>query len=137
MTSRNYRAVIARDWMRKSERALNDAELLFGGDSLVGCVNRLYYAVFYAVSAVLAQEGREYGKHTAVRAALHRDFVKPGRVPRQCSITYNTLFDDRQEGDYTPRTSIASRLSGRNAEGSPASEPPGKGGWVAGLSVYR
>jgi hypothetical protein len=92
--------------MRKSERALNDAELLFGGDSLVGCVNRLYYAVFYAVSAVLAQEGREYGKHTAVRAALHRDFVKPGRVPRQCSITYNTLFDDRQEGDYTPRTSF-------------------------------
>jgi uncharacterized protein (UPF0332 family) len=75
----------------------------------------LYYAVFYAVSAVLANEGHEYGKHSAVRAALHRDFVKTNRVPVSCSETYDELFEDRQAGDYTPETFFAlndvSRLS--------------------------
>ncbi len=104
MTDQDYRDIIAREWMEKAETALKTADVLFREKLLVGCVNRMYYAAFYAASAVLAKHGREYGKHTAVRAALHRDFVKPGIVPLECSKTYNRLFDDRQEGDYSPQT---------------------------------
>lgn len=106
MTDQDYRDVIARDWLAKAETALRTAEVLLEEQLLVGSVNRLYYAAFYAVSAVLAKEGTEYGKHRAVRAALHRDYVKPGRIPAGCGRTYDRLFEDRQRGDYTPRTSF-------------------------------
>lgn len=107
MTDDTYPKIIARQWIRKAETALRTAEVLFREQLLVGCVNRMYYAAFYAVSAALAGAGKSYGKHTAVRAALHRDFVKSGIVPPACGKTYNRLFDDRQEGDYTPRTSFS------------------------------
>lgn len=106
MTDQDCRDIIARDWIEKSEATLKAAEILLREKMLVACVNRLYYAAFYAVSAALAKSGREYGKHTAVRAALHREYVKSGKIPFDCGKIYDRLFDDRQEGDYTPRTSF-------------------------------
>jgi len=64
------------------------------------CVNRLYYAVFYAVSAVLIIRGQNYKKHTAVRAAVHRDFVKPGTISVEFGKLYDSLLRDREEADY-------------------------------------
>jgi uncharacterized protein len=104
MTDQENRSILAKGWMAKADEAFHAAECLLQEKSLTGCVNRLYYAVFYAVSAVLASEGHEYGKHSAVRAALHRDFVKTKRVSVACSETYDELFEDRQAGDYTPET---------------------------------
>jgi uncharacterized protein len=106
VTDQDYRDTIAQGWFEKAEDAFGEAEILLRESRLIGCVNRLCYAVFYAVSAALAKEGREYGKHTAVRAALHRDFVKSGKVPRTYGHTYDELFDDRQQGDYTPHVSF-------------------------------
>ena len=75
------RDVIARNWLDKAATTLKTAEVLLREELLVGCVNRLYYAAFYAVSAALAKEGKSYGKHRAVRAALHRGFVRTGKIP--------------------------------------------------------
>jgi hypothetical protein len=104
MTDQNYRDIISHEWVEKAETAFTSAEVLLRENLLVGSVNRLYYAAFYAVSAALAKEGKEYGKHTAVRIALHRDYVKPGKISQDCGKIYDRLFEDRQEGDYTPRT---------------------------------
>ncbi|MDD5674923.1 MAG: HEPN domain-containing protein [Chitinivibrionales bacterium] len=106
MNDQNYRDIISHEWMEKGETAFTTAEVLFREKLLVGCVNRLYFAAFYAVSAALAKEGKEYGKHSAVRIALHRDYVKPGAITHDCGKTFDKLFEDRQEGDYTPRTSF-------------------------------
>jgi uncharacterized protein (UPF0332 family) len=106
MTDQNYRNIIARGWIQKAEDSFAEANILFDGKRMVGCINRLYYSAFYAVSAALAEEGKEYGKHTAVRSSLHRDFVKIGKVPLSVGKTFDELFDDRQEGDYKPSTSF-------------------------------
>jgi uncharacterized protein len=63
-------------------------------------VNRLYYACFYAVSAVLLNEGRHFVKHAGVRAALHEHLVKTGRIPTVWGDFYDELLKDRQVGDY-------------------------------------
>jgi hypothetical protein len=63
-------------------------------------MNRVYYACFYAVCAVLAAEGMAYGKHSSVRAALHQHLVKQGRLATAWGAFYNRAFDDRQEADY-------------------------------------
>jgi len=107
MTDQDFRDIIAKGWFEKAEDAYGTAEVLLRERRLIACVNRMYYAAFYAVSAILAKRGNEYGRHTAVRASLHRDFVKAGIVPKECGRTFDELFDDRQKGDYTPKTSFS------------------------------
>ncbi|MBI3923169.1 MAG: HEPN domain-containing protein [Armatimonadetes bacterium] len=60
-------------WQR-AQNALKSAEVLVGvsGDD---AASRAYYAAFHAVSALFATRGQVFSKHTAVRAAVHRDLV--------------------------------------------------------------
>jgi uncharacterized protein (UPF0332 family) len=64
------------------------------------CVNRLYYACFYALSALLLSEGKTATKHSGVRALFDQEWVKPGRVPVDIGRFYRKLFDSRHQSDY-------------------------------------
>ena len=100
MNPLEQRHEIARYWMEKAKESLDSARLEYEKEHLDFCLNRLYYAVFYAVSSVLASRGLKYGKHSAVRSAIHRDFVKTGIVPQEMGKLFDRLFSDRQEADY-------------------------------------
>lgn len=93
---------IATHWLKKAFDAEASALLEFESGHFGFAVNRLYYALFYAVSAALAAQNREYGRHSAVRAAFNRDFVNTKKVSLEQGQLYNQLFDDRQEADYAP-----------------------------------
>ncbi|MFW5981636.1 MAG: HEPN domain-containing protein [Halanaerobiaceae bacterium] len=77
----NNRLELAKYWMGKAWNSFDTAKHEFNRDNIDFCVNRLYYAVFYAVSSVLIIKGKSYKKHSAVRVALHREFVKSGIIP--------------------------------------------------------
>jgi len=64
------------------------------------CVNRLYYACFYAVSALLLAEGKSSSKHSGIRALFNKEWVKTGRVSSEYGRFYRRLYDSRQKGDY-------------------------------------
>jgi uncharacterized protein (UPF0332 family) len=86
--------------LQRAREALEDARVLAGASRWAACVNRLYYACFYAVSALLLQHGLSSAKHTGVRSLFNRHFVKTDKVPRELAQTYNDLFARRQESDY-------------------------------------
>jgi uncharacterized protein (UPF0332 family) len=64
------------------------------------CANRLYYACFYAITALLAKEGLSSSKHSGVKTLFNRLFIKTGKVSKEMGRLYNHLFEARQEGDY-------------------------------------
>lgn len=64
------------------------------------CVNRLYYACFYAVSALLLNRGLSSSKHTGVRSLFNLHFVKTEEVSRELGAIFNDLFENRQKSDY-------------------------------------
>ncbi len=64
------------------------------------CANRLYYAAFYAVSALLVKDGYVAAKHSGIKAMFNQHFVKTGVVTKENGRLYNRLFNLRQEGDY-------------------------------------
>ena len=86
--------------MDKSNEANESATVLLERRQYADCINRLYYAAFYALSAALAKRGLSYVKHAAVRASMHRDFVKIGLLSAEAGIIYNRLFEWRQKADY-------------------------------------
>jgi len=98
MTESNGELVSYR--LQRARETLADARILADAGRWNPCVNRLYYACFYAVSALLIQEGLSSAKHTGLRSLFNRHFVKTNKVPKDKARIFNDLFERRQEGDY-------------------------------------
>ena len=96
------------DWIKdlvsyrltRANETLEDARILAAAERWNACVNRLYYACFYAISALLVRHGLSSSKHAGVRSLFNKQYVKTGRIPKDLARIYNDLFERRQEGDY-------------------------------------
>lgn len=73
--------------LERAREALEDARLLAGSGRWNACVNRLYYACFYAVSGLLLQQGLSSSKHTGIRGLFNLNFVRTGRFPKSLART--------------------------------------------------
>jgi len=65
-------------------------------------INRSYYAMFYAVLALLQSIGRVAGKHTGAIGLFDAEFVLKGVFSRDLSRDLHRAFDLRQVSDYQP-----------------------------------
>jgi len=86
--------------MQRAEQTLEDARLLVENEKWNAAVNRLYYACFYAVSALLLKNGFSSQTHDGARTLFGQHFVKNGLVEKKYGKLYSKLFDHRQKGDY-------------------------------------
>lgn len=62
--------------------------------------SRAYYAAFQAASAMFALRGKQFRKHAAVEAAIHRDMIRPGHWEEPLGHAYRKLLQMRDAGDY-------------------------------------
>ena len=65
-----------------------------------GAANRLYYACYYAVSALLIKNGYSARTHNGVLTLLGKHFVLKGIVSKEQNDLYTTFLELRQGGDY-------------------------------------
>ena len=65
-----------------------------------GAANRLYYACFYAATALLAKHGHVAHTHGGVFGLLGKYFVATGIIGKEQNKLYQKLFDLRGDGDY-------------------------------------
>jgi uncharacterized protein len=100
LSEERNRAEAVRYWWDKALNSLQAARREAGAGDYAFAINRAYYTLFYAISAIFLEEGRRFTKHSGIRAALNRDIIKAGRLSRRDGELYNQLFRDRQEGDY-------------------------------------
>ena len=63
-------------------------------------INRLYYACFYAVGALLMKHNIEVSSHAGVRQKFGQHFVKAEKFDRKLAKHYTELFEKRHKGDY-------------------------------------
>ena len=83
----------------KSERSLTAAITVIDCDP-DSAASRAYYAAFHALTALLAERGKFYSKHSALRAALHRDLIQLGIVPGDVGKHFDFLLELREMADY-------------------------------------
>lgn len=86
--------------LERAAETLEEGRVLARTGHWSGCVNRLYYACFYAVSALLLKHGSSSSKHTGIRSLFNLRFVKTGKVAAEHGELYNELFTYRTKGDY-------------------------------------
>jgi uncharacterized protein (UPF0332 family) len=86
--------------LERSQESLEEANILLSKGYTNTFVNRLYYACFYAVSALLLTKGLSSAKHSGIRSFFHQNFVKTGSLDKSLGQVYDKLYDNRQKGDY-------------------------------------
>jgi len=86
--------------MEQAHETLREAKILLDESALRGVINRAYYAMFYALLALLATKRLGTSKHSGALALFDREFVKTGVFPRELSRSLRLAFDRRQTHDY-------------------------------------
>lgn len=87
--------------LQRARETLRDAHLLCERKgSLWSVINRAYYAMFYAVLALLTSVGKGASKHSRVLTLFDKHFIKPGHLSREMSKAIHKAFELRQIGDY-------------------------------------
>lgn len=78
--------------------------------------SRAYYAVFYAMEAVLLTKNLSASKHAGVTRLFNQHFVKTAIFPAEFGKFIGWLFSDRQTGDYKLGLSIDQTNAERNVQ---------------------
>lgn len=86
--------------LEKADETFEVAQLLVANKKWNSAVNRLYYAVYYAVSALLVKYEIEAKTHAGVKTYFFLHFVKTGKIDVNQGKLFADLFDWRQKGDY-------------------------------------
>lgn len=94
------RTEIIRLRLENSQTSLDEANLLIDNEYWNAAINRMYYACYYAVSALLISRGIQAHTHAGVRQMLGLHFVKTGFLSSRLNAFFSDLFAKRHSGDY-------------------------------------
>ena len=86
--------------LRRAKETVNELDVLVQNKFWNTAVNRMYYACFYSVTALLSHSDIHVQTHSGARQMFGQKFVKTGLLPRELGKLYSDLFDLRTSGDY-------------------------------------
>ena len=86
--------------LQRANETLEEADYNAKGNYFNTAVNRLYYAAYYAASALMLAYGIECSTHAGVKSMLSLKFIRQGLLDSIHGKTFMTLFESRQSGDY-------------------------------------
>ena len=91
---------IVRYRMENAQKMLSEVESHRENGFYNTAVNRMYYACYYAATAMLISMGIEVKSHDGVRLNLGKCVVMEGRLSPELGRFYSRLFSKRSTGDY-------------------------------------
>ena len=91
----------ARYRLNKAKETLETARMIFNeGKDFSSANNRAYYAIFYAIRAVLAIEEIDFKRHKDVLAYFNKEYVNKGIFPKMIGRKISQAQRIREDSDY-------------------------------------
>ena len=100
MINEEKRNAIVAYRLENAYKKLNEIPILIEHELWDTAINRLYYACYYAVTALLINSDIEAKTHAGVRRMLALHFTKTEKLSIEMNKFYTDLFDSRQTSDY-------------------------------------
>jgi len=86
--------------LSRSRETFEAAQILAENDKWNSTINRLYYAAYYAISALLLSKDLSPTTHNGVKQNFSEHFIKEELIPKEFGKIFSQLFTWRQKGDY-------------------------------------
>jgi len=102
--------------LEKARSKLKTAHIDFENGQYDDSVSRAYYAVFHGMTAMLLSRSLSFSSHGQTIGAFNREFIKTGLIDKDYSMHIQSLFDDRQLGDYDALSVISRETAKRHLD---------------------
>jgi len=86
--------------LNNAKQTLDDAKIIANNKLWKAAANRLYYACFYAASALMVKFGFEAKTHAGIIRLLGLHFISKNHINNESGNVYYKLFALRQKSDY-------------------------------------
>ena len=86
--------------IEKSRKTFSEIEILRQAGLWDNIANRLYYAAFHAVIALLINDGHPVGTPQGAVVMLHQHYIKTGMLSKEEGAFYSQLQTLREKADY-------------------------------------
>ena len=91
----------ARYRLNKAKETLETAKMIFkDGKDFTSANNRAYYAIFYAIRAVLAIDEIDFKRHKDVLAYFNKEYVNKEKFPKMIGRKISQAQRIREDSDY-------------------------------------
>ena len=104
--SKKERIEIVKFRLEKANNTFSEIPILLEHKFYRNAANRLYYACYYAATALLINNGYETHTHNGVKTLLGLHYIKENKIEKSLGKMYNQVFNLRQTGDYEDWISI-------------------------------
>lgn len=86
--------------LERAKTDLQSARVLFDVAEYRGANNRAYYAIYHAITAVHALDGRAYKRHKDVLANFNKDYIRTEIFPKVMGRKISEAQEIRHASDY-------------------------------------
>jgi uncharacterized protein (UPF0332 family) len=86
--------------LNRAKETIAEAKVISANGFYNTALNRLYYACYYAVIALLVKNQLPTQTHAGVKQMLGLHFISTNRLHKEYGRFYSQLFNDRISSDY-------------------------------------
>ena len=97
---KNERDALIRYRIERAEKSLETAKRDFDAGDMFATSNRIYYACFYSVDALMLTKDLSYNRYGQLRKEFDKEFVESGLMDEKYSIFLKSVLKQRHMGDY-------------------------------------
>lgn len=84
----------------RAGECLEESRVMLENNKLNGAANRVYYAVFNCMRAVLSLENADYSSHKGVISHFQREYIKTGVFEKDFAVLIRMAESFRHDSDY-------------------------------------
>lgn len=86
--------------LQQSIDTIELANFLVASDKLVIAVNRIYYGMYYALTALALKNRFETSKHLQLIGWFNKEYISSQRLDQKFGKILRNAFQNRTKGDY-------------------------------------
>jgi len=100
MVSENSKETLVNYRLQRAYETAEDARIALENNRLFNAQNRIYYAVFYSVSALAVKSDFTTSKHAQLLGWFNKNIIHTNILSADLGRFYKKAYENRQEGDY-------------------------------------
>lgn len=102
MMEENDREILIQYRLTQAEETIAEVRKLIDAELLNVAVNRIYYGMFYSITALALKHEFQSSKHSQLMGWFNQNFVKPGLIDTKYGKILRDAYKNRSDGDYAP-----------------------------------
>lgn len=92
--------ILIKHRIKQAEEALVEISVLIENKFLSLAVNRIYYSIFYAISAVSIKDDFSTSKHKKLLGWFNKNYISSGLISKEFGKMIYAAYENREKSDY-------------------------------------